>query len=67
MLSGLKSTVTQARENWDAVRAAIFNGLFVWVGGSASAASAKAEQHSKAMREVEDQLADAFEWPGCRS
>ncbi|MFV8048288.1 hypothetical protein [Mycobacterium sp. 48b] len=62
MLSGIKSTVTQARVNWDAVHAAIFNGLFVWVGGSASAASTKSEQHSKAMQEIENQLAAAIEW-----
>jgi hypothetical protein len=62
MLSGVKSTVTQARANWDAVHAAIFNGLFVWVGGGASAAATKAEQHSKAMQEIENQLAEAMEW-----
>ncbi|MDH6195717.1 hypothetical protein M2272_002357 [Mycobacterium frederiksbergense] len=62
MLSGIKSRVTQARAVWDAVHATIFNGLFVWVGDSASAAAAKADQHSKAMQEIEKQLADAMEW-----
>ncbi|MFN6544797.1 hypothetical protein [Mycolicibacterium nivoides] len=64
MLSHVKSAVTQARANWDRVSAGIFNGLLVWVGGSASAAAAKAEQHSKAMEEIEKQLADAIEWCG---
>ena len=62
MLSGIKTTVTQTRTSWDAVHAGIFNGLFVWVGSSASAAAAKAEQHSKAMQEIEKQLGEAIEW-----
>ncbi|WP_245008664.1 hypothetical protein [Mycolicibacterium farcinogenes] len=62
MLSGIKSTVTQARTSWDAIHAAIFNGLLVWAGGGASAAATKAEQHSKAMQEVEKQLDAAIEW-----
>lgn len=64
MLSRVKSAVTQARAGWDRVHAGIFNGLLVWVGGSASAASEKSEQHSKAMQEIEKQLADAIEWCG---
>lgn len=62
VLSHLKSAVTQARANWDAVHAKIFNGVFVWFGGGASAAAAKAEQHSKAMEELEKQLTAAIEW-----
>ncbi|WP_260508865.1 hypothetical protein [Mycolicibacterium farcinogenes] len=61
-LSHLKSAVTQARSNWDAVHAKVFNGLFVWFGGGAAAAAAKAEQHSKAMEQLENQLAAAIEW-----
>ncbi|WP_155946829.1 hypothetical protein [Mycobacterium sp. URHD0025] len=64
MLSSIKSAVSQARASWDAVHAGIFNGLLVWVGGSATAAAAKAQEHSKAMQEIEQQLADAIEWCG---
>lgn len=62
LLSGIKSTVSEARGAWDAVHAEIFNGLLVWVGRSASAAAGKAEQHSQAMQEIENQLAAAIEW-----
>ncbi|WP_254849222.1 hypothetical protein [Mycobacterium sp. GA-1841] len=64
ILSALKSAAATARENWNAVRACIFNGPLVWVGGSATAAAAKAEEHSNAMQEIEKQFTDAIEWCG---
>ncbi|MDV3123314.1 hypothetical protein M1247_00160 [Mycobacterium sp. 21AC1] len=62
MLSGIRSGVTEARLAWDKVKALVFNGLYIWMGGSATAAAAKVEEHSKAMAEREKQLDDAIRW-----